>query len=240
MKKILNYGMRFLLIFVASMVISSCNKAGDSDVLSEPQTEPIVEQEGSFIKKDKVWVFTSYSSGNPQPIEDITEAIYRFSGDSLIGNMRYKKLYVSYRHFTSSDETPLKYEGAVRETGSKVFIVKPGKTQEELLYDFGMETGKQYSVNTNGHDIVNVAVESEGQCLVGNSYVRSMTLAVSASGSNKSYNVKWITDIGVVNGGLTGAFAEIGPGAMRLAYCKVGGEIVYGDSYNSIADKGDK
>ncbi len=239
MKKILNCGMKFLLMLFVSMTAASCSKTDDTDVLPEPQTDPVVEQKGSFIKNDKVWVFTSYSTGNPQPIEYITEARYRFSGDTLIGNMPYKKLYVSYRHFASSDETPLKYEGAAREVGSKVFMIKPGETQEELLYDFGMEIGKQYPVTTNRDDIVNVAVESEDYFSMDGIYIRSMTLAVSLSGSNKSYNVKWIAGIGVLNGGLTGAFTEIGPGALQLAYCEVGGKIVYGSHYDPITDKGD-
>ena len=238
MKKILNCGMKFLLMLFVGMAATSCSKTDDTDVLPEPQTDPVVEQEGSFIKNDKVWVFTSYSTGNPQPIEYITEARYRFSGDTLIGKP-YKKLYVSYRHFASSDETPLKYEGAAREVGSKVFMIKPGETQEELLYDFGMEIGRQYPVTTNGDDIVNVAVESEDYFLIDDSYVRSMTLAVCPSGSNKTYNVKWIAGIGVLNGGLTGAFTEIGPGAMRLAYCEVRGKIVYGNYYDPIEDKRD-
>ncbi|MFH1121019.1 MAG: T9SS type A sorting domain-containing protein [Bacteroidota bacterium] len=64
--------------------------------------------------------------------------IFRFSGDTMIMNTFYNKLYMT-RDSTSG--ASWNYAGAIREWEGRVYTYLPGSFEEGLLYDYTLEAG---------------------------------------------------------------------------------------------------
>ncbi len=70
---------------------------------------------------------------------------YEFPGDTIINGIIYKKINKSGFIYIPQcyNGTPLGYQGALREDSiqRKVFLIKAGNTNEDLLYDFNLNIG---------------------------------------------------------------------------------------------------
>lgn len=63
--------------------------------------------------------------------------IFRVFGDSVIGNMSYNKIFISY----DSTMTNWSYYGLLREDSNKVYFIPQYGNTEGLLYDFSLNAG---------------------------------------------------------------------------------------------------
>lgn len=63
--------------------------------------------------------------------------IFKILGDSVVGSISYKKVFVSY----DSTLTNLTYKGLLREESNKVYYIPENNNTEGLLYDFNLNAG---------------------------------------------------------------------------------------------------
>ena len=85
-----------------------------------------------FVVEGKVW-----NVRNCLPFSnDYWIGKYYLEGDTLINDVTCMKLY----GYNIYNDCKTEYECALYEKGKKVFCFQKGKKEEELLYDFGMQT----------------------------------------------------------------------------------------------------
>ena len=71
---------------------------------------------------------------------------YAISGDTTINGEAYKKCHkLSFRSI-GSGQPVWQYIGALREESKKVYAVDNGQTEEELLFDFGLQVGQTVQI----------------------------------------------------------------------------------------------
>lgn len=94
-----------------------------------------------FVEEGKTWTYHRY---NPFWGKDY---LYKMtlSGDTLIGNAVYKKVY---SHNENNDGRTL-YIGAVRQDGNKVYCMDSTRRVPRLVYDFGVMPGEKVSLCQN-------------------------------------------------------------------------------------------
>lgn len=85
-----------------------------------------------FVEEGKVWNCNAFSPVYGSLID--TDVIFRISGDTLINENAYKKVYCRFDKYFGSEEQ--QYYCAVREEDCRVFIIESEKEVEKLLYDF--------------------------------------------------------------------------------------------------------
>ena len=100
-----------------------------------------------LIDTTKLWSNLEQAApGGPPPYWKITHYI-KFSGDSLINSVHYKKLYKAFdvQHQVWS------LAGLIREDfSSKVYYIPSGYTNERLLYNFNLAVGDTAHIWTWG------------------------------------------------------------------------------------------
>lgn len=121
---------------------------------------------------------------------DVTIAGARFvvvetCGDTMIDGLIYEKLYYS-------DETFSQYYGGHRVSGDSVLIKYVNSSDENLLYNFGLELGETFNGDWGTFEVVNIDFE----------YVfgierKRMTLRNSAYG----YEDVWVEGVGSIKSG---------------------------------------
>ena len=149
-----------------------------------------------------------------QMAKTITHQIYTLNGDTVIGNLTYKKICLKTK---IDEQTKYDYFGAIREQNKKIYYIGDGyftsspyynislakvkamkeclssyknDGQEMVLYDFNSKAGDYIQLGYNYSQII-----YEDSVLVGNSYRRRLNL---------SNNDKIVEGIGsVMNGFLT-------------------------------------
>jgi len=108
----------------------------------------LVEKPGheAFLDSTCVWRVDKQSENDS--IADFEKINYFISGDTLIGENTYLKLYKDGFqllierdvHFTSGINHAV-YTGAIRESGNRFYFVAKGSQTETLLYDFNLKAG---------------------------------------------------------------------------------------------------
>jgi hypothetical protein len=129
----------------------------------------------------------------------------KMTGDTLLQNQLYHKLYIPYVESTISGDCfgsgySASYQGAVREDTAerKVYFVPPGQSDEELLYDFTMHVNDTLQGYIASSDISNPSIVQEiDSVLVGNSYRKRWVI-------NPCYGIYLIEGVGSTYGLITG------------------------------------
>ena len=75
--------------------------------------------------------------------------IYEIRGDTIIGGIAYKQALRQSE--AAYGDTLFHYYRAVRDEGKLVYVVLPGTTSEEILFDFGLEFREQYRCGDGCH-----------------------------------------------------------------------------------------
>ena len=184
-----------------------------------------------LLKEGKVWVSTN--AGQETPEEYVAESWEFISGDTIINDVSYKRVFSYYTtHQTASDPS---YRGAVREMAGKVYFVKTGQTEEELIYDFGLKVGDRmklsefFSSRTGQWECITVHVDSiEYKYFYDRNY-KYLYLTVDNSENRHAYNVTWVEGVGALSPGFENSVAELGDGHMSLVCCMENDEPVFGN-----------
>ena len=93
-----------------------------------------------FVEDGKVWYcghehyFDSPSITLEDPMGHGIDCIFTLSGDTLIDNVQYKKVYCQYEEYYGDNKQH--YYCAVREESCRVYCVEKEATNEKMLYDF--------------------------------------------------------------------------------------------------------
>jgi hypothetical protein len=155
---------------------------------------------------------------------------YVFSGDTLINSSIYKK--VNKSGWISNNicyiGTPLGYQGALRDDSlqRKVFIVKPGQTNEELVYDFNLNIGDTvFSVLLNPSACQDIIIDGIDSVLINNMWHKRW---LSFQAGCLPYNALYVEGIGNLDGLLDYYIAYIiFNGGPELICINNNGTIIY-------------
>lgn len=88
-----------------------------------------------FVNEEVVWSYCDVVRIGLNEY-DLNYSQFNFSGDTIINDMAYKKLF---KHDCSSDG--LYYVASMREESKKVYAVYSGNQQEKLIYNFDLTVG---------------------------------------------------------------------------------------------------
>ena len=161
----------------------------------------------------------------------ITDEQYSITmtGDTVINSLVYHKLKTPYIQGTitggCTSSISAGYKGAIRQNiaDRKVYIISPGASAEQLLYDFTMQVGdsvKGYIESFNGKDVV----ESIDSVFTGSRYLKRWYI-------NHCYNIYFIEGIGSTYG-----LIEFSPGCVtdlwdiNLTCFQQNGQTLYPDT----------
>jgi len=151
------------------------------------------------------------------------------TGDTLINSLVYHKLKTPFIQGTitggCTSTISAGYKGAIRQdiAARKVYIIPPGASSEQLLYDFTMQVGdsvKGYIETYNGKDVV----ESVDTVFTGNRYLKRWYI-------NHCYHIYFIEGIGSTYG-----LVEFSPGCVTdlwdisITCFQQNGQTVYPDT----------
>lgn len=149
----------------------------------------------SFPSANAVWNFNFSTNcfGRGAANENYSITI---SGDTILNNKVYQKLFVPYVQSNSSANCggfSTGYKGAIREdvTLKKVYFMAPFDTTEQLLYDFNMQVGD--TVKGYLHNVFSEVVLAIDTVLVGNTHRKIWLI-------NNCYNISIIEGIGSTYG----------------------------------------
>jgi hypothetical protein len=152
------------------------------------------------------------------------------SGDTIINNTQYKKLYIPAVDLNMSgtcNEPNGGYKGAIRQdtTNRKVYIIPPVSVSEVLLYDFSMQVGDTLKGYLTQWFFSPDTVQAIDSILIGNSYRKRWVI-------NYCYDFYLIEGIGSTYG-LTeqspGCILDCCPG-IYLTCFKQDNQILYPDT----------
>ena len=119
--------------FGEGYVLRAC-KVDDKFIYRAPNFIESETKPYTFVEEGKIWDIYSFDDfGIENPFSH--RIGYKMTGDTIIGNLKYKKLY-SYNPTTSELGT---YITAFRENNKQVFALKSENNNEEtLVYDFSL------------------------------------------------------------------------------------------------------
>ena len=98
-----------------------------------------------FVEEGKIWYMT-YNNEEAPEFPDY-DYCYYIQGDTLIGDIECKKLYVF--NYNNAQET--EYLLAIFEKDKKVFFIPKNTENSYILYDFSMSNGETVSVTDATH-----------------------------------------------------------------------------------------
>ena len=217
------------VIGLGLLTLCSCDKDdGLGDVWPKGK-EPTVEADyHPFVKEGKVWNLSrSYDTGKTTPVS------YIIKGDTLLRGQMCKKLY--FRDDMAYGEGNWLYYAALREWGKKVYIMRAGETEGELLYDFGLKEGQHIRYHKKGWR--NLKCTSSGYkirtCANNLEELRSLSLVVDGSGELPNLVIRWVEGIGSIYSGLPFEPNVLsGNGLSQLETCYEDGVCIYDYTYH--------
>ena len=126
--------MKKLLLFIFTLLLLYFSAT------SQPYI-PLTTDSGTYYRTDYVVGHLGICVGLAASYQ------FQFIGDTIINSTTYKKITKSGWVDSSLSQcytaTPMGYQGAMRDDSiqKKVFLIKPGSTTEELVYDFNLIVG---------------------------------------------------------------------------------------------------
>jgi len=139
MKKILNCGMKFLLVLFVGMTAISCSNNNDSILEPQPEENPLPDEDitsWTFCVEGKQWDGVAWNERGDFPFS------YILKGDTIISGKKCKKVYHQYERMYFN--TQYHYCAALREEGDKVYLIQKDDTTLKLLYDFSLKEGDEF------------------------------------------------------------------------------------------------
>ncbi|OQB59857.1 MAG: hypothetical protein BWX95_02480 [Bacteroidetes bacterium ADurb.Bin141] len=110
-------------------------------VTTSAQYIPLITDSGTYYRTDYVVGHLGICVGLAASYQ------FQFVGDTIINAIAYKKVnkagWVNGSLSQCYTGTPMGYQGALRDDSlqKKVFLIKPGNTSEDLVYDFNLNVG---------------------------------------------------------------------------------------------------
>jgi len=213
MKKILNCGMKFLLMLFVSMAAASCSNNGDSILEPQPEENPLPDEDitsWTFCVEGKQWDGVAWNERGDFPFS------YILKGDTIISGKKCKKVYNQDEHYCA----------ALREEGDRVYIIQKDDTTLKLLYDFSLKEGDEFHY-IDFKDVVEVEKVVAIQEIVSQNEV--VRLFVFEEITSSRYRQRGYVMEGV--GGLRSPIDPWGWGrdgiVKRVLKCTVNGQVLY-------------
>lgn len=163
----------------------------------------------SLLKHRRNWEYCEANEETARKVSVLGDTIFQYPNFQQYGWL-YRKVYCTDRQ--TYGDTEQHYYGAMREEGTKVYLVPDGKTvyERQLLFDFGLKKGEQTEVAGNTLKVVETgSTISEGRkypCLI---------LHQMDNGKDTGRTIHWIEGIGS-DRGLLQPLPEIADYASQL------------------------
>lgn len=219
MKKILNYGMNFLLVLFVGIVISSCSNDDNCILGLQPEENPQSDEDitsWTFCVEGKQWDGVAWNERGDFPFS------YILKGDTIISGKKCKKVYHQYERMYFDNQ--YHYCAALREEGERVYLIQKDDTTLKLLYDFSLKEGDEFHY-IDSKDVVEKVVAIQ-EIVSQNEVVR---LFVFEEITSSRYRQR-----GYVMEGVGGLRSPIDPWgwsrdgiSFRVLKCTVNGQVLY-------------
>lgn len=206
--KISKYKIMVLLVTFIFMVMGSCiSDKGELADAQKPETDTIMRGYLPIVVEGKTWMWGSH----PAIGGELRFSEY-FSGDTLIGNVKYKKLF---RYIIKNNS--IEYVCALREKDGKVFCVESGQSDESIIYDFSLKKGDQLSFSVSETIVVDSVTYIKGQNV----------LSFTFYSGRETIKADWIEGVGVCVGSLSKSHWYGATGSPVLYYCEENGKKIW-------------
>ena len=138
-----------------------------------------------FVEDGKHWTYDNFMPLRPAEYDHYY--YYDLKGDTLIAGRQCLKMYSD----TRSNDSAIRYEGALYEENKKVYCFFPGKEEAELLYDFDCVVGDTLNVYIG--QLVVTDIQSEA---LGDITIKKYTLQPVVSAEEQMGEIFWIEGVG--------------------------------------------
>ena len=205
--------------------LTACTLNGDTlyDAKSFQEAYKQRDTYRPLAKEGKVW---NYRYGNILSHDSKHSYLYYsqvIQGDTVINDIAYKKLYLHHSRIT-------KYSAALRDEGSKVYVVPADSTQESLYYDMRLGDSSEpvdiaynYRVQKYGESEV---VQSHGLSLTKQTWIMVNPLTTHTT-------FDWVESVGLLGGDFIGSsiWDEKHESLLggELVSCFEDGQCIWGD-----------
>ena len=143
-----------------------------------------------LLKHERSWKSRNATSGNEVMLTVQYDTIF-YNDEERFSGQLYRKVYCKDRR--KYGDTEQHYYGAMREEGTKVYLVPDGKlvSERQLLFDFGLMVGEDAVVSGSTVKVT----ESEYMLSEGRKYHR-LTLRLVENGRDTGRTCHWTEGIG--------------------------------------------
>ena len=167
-----------------------------------------------LVKEGKHWTYDNFMPLRPAEYDHYY--YYDLKGDTLIAGRQCLKMYSD----TRSNDSAIRYEGALYEENKKVYCFFPGKEEAELLYDFDCVVGDTLNVYIG--QLVVTDIQSEA---LGDITIKKYTLQPVVSAEEQMGEIFWIEGVGATKDFF--GMLPLPGNYSTLKACELNGEMLY-------------
>jgi hypothetical protein len=172
-----------------------------------------------LVQDNKSWDVLDVAFLPPFDTSSFSTSTFMFSGDTLINDVTYNKMYMSYDWMVNGPQL----WGMMREdAGKRVWMIRPSEETESLMYDFSIGTGDSVEIGTEV--AVYLFVDSIASISVNGTLRSKYWLSCK---DMPSYHETWIEGIGSSKGIIWSGSTEVVGGWSWLLCMSQDDELVY-------------
>ena len=178
-----------------------------------------------LVKEGKHWTYDNFMPLRPAEYDHYY--YYDLKGDTLIAGRQCLKMYSD----TRSNDSAIRYEGALYEENKKVYCFFPGKEEAELLYDFDCVVGDTLNVYIG--QLVVTDIQSEA---LGDITIKKYTLQPVVSAEEQMGEIFWIEGVGATKDFF--GMLPLPGNYNTLNACELNGEMLYQKIEQDLTEEG--
>ena len=167
-----------------------------------------------LVKEGKHWTYDNFMPLRPAEYDHYY--YYDLKGDTLIAGRQCLKMYSD----TRSNDSAIRYEGALYEENKKVYCFFPNQDKAELLYDFDCVVGD--TLNVYAGQLVVTDIQSEA---LGDIAIRKYTLQPVVPAEEQMGEIFWIEGVGASKDFFV--MLPLPGNYSTLKACELNGEMLY-------------
>ena len=178
-----------------------------------------------FVEEGKHWTYDNFMPLRPAEYDHYY--YYDLKGGTLIAGRQCLKMYSD----TRSNDSAIRYEGALYEENKKVYCFFPGKEEAELLYDFDCVVGDTLNVYIG--QLVVTDIQSEA---LGDITIKKYTLQPVVSAEEQMGEIFWIEGVGATKDFF--GMLPLPGNYNTLNACELNGEMLYQKIEQDLTEEG--
>ena len=178
-----------------------------------------------LVKEGKHWTYDNFMPLRPAEYDHYY--YYDLKGYTLIAGRQCLKMYSD----TRSNDSAIRYEGALYEVNKKVYCFFPNQDKAELLYDFDCAVGDTFNVYVG--QLVVTDIKSEA---LGDITIKKYTLQPVVSAEEQMGEIFWIEGVGATKDFF--GMLPLPGNYNTLNACELNGEMLYQKIEQDLTEEG--